>query len=509
MNRIRNHVVVLLVSLSSAPVALGQTASAKVVAGSEHCREIHFPGGWKPTKGMQKAQQNHFARFDFGSFYEFRKTTGVTQEYLVAAVDGGMAPPRDYSPNKFWVNFRSGNVRHATQAEWDSGIVVPQRRHTKGVILPPQTDDGVLFRDRLFQKSGPQWPLITFEWARLSPDQKWVAVQSWEGKDYANGLGIIFPPRGGHGKFFIDLYEVSSGRKLAAIAGAERDTLEADEPLGLTFWIASRYFIVPLGSHIERMLVCEVATDGQDESVIDLETDTGPPLPYPLPPPSRSPWYFTGHNSATGIDANGVPGFEILRVQAGIFNPAGTCLWRGNLTDELGRYIDFAQGRETFSAGDNTIVLDFNGYKIARFGEDGRYRVADVVVSCGSDEIVSLGLFLTQPFQATQFEYAVADFTLIPSPTTATINPGGSARFRYALNLIAGFSALVNVTVSDLPPNATGTVSIPALIGGGGTYLTITTATNTPPGTYTVNVIGTSGSLTHSFPVSITVSAQN
>lgn len=210
----------------------------------------------------------------------------------------------------------------------------------------------------------------------------------------------------------------------------------------------------------------------------------------------------------TGIDANGIPGFEILRVRAGISNPAGTCVWYGSLTDELCKFIDLAQGRETFPTGDNTIVLDFNGYKIARFGADGRYRLADVVVTCGADEITSPGLFLTQPFQATQFEYAIADFVLIPSPAAATINQGGTVRYRYALTPLAGFSG-VKVAVSGLPPNATGTLSIPSLIGGGWTDLTIATGSNTPPGTYTVNVTGTSGSLTHSFPASITVSGQN
>ena len=452
---------------------------------------------------MQKGQQYHFAHFYFGSFYEFRKTAGINQEYLVAAVDGGLTPPRDYSPNKFWVNFRSGKVRDATQAEWNSGVAVPPDRSTKGPFFRPQANEPISFEGKLFRKSGPKWPIVP---ALVSPDRRWIAVQSWDGKDYTDqGINIRFLPElWEHGRFFIDLYDVSSGRKLAAIAGTERGLLRADGALQ-TYWLKSRYFIFQLGSHLERMLVCEVPTDGQDESDADLQ----PSPVYNLPPPSRGTLYFTGQNSATGIDANGVPGFEILRVQAGISNPAGTCVWHGNLTDELGKFIDLAEGRETFPAGDNTIVLDFNGYKIARFGEDARYRIADVVLTCGSDEITSYGLFLTQPFRATQFEYAVADFTLIPSPTTATINPGESARYRYALKPLAGFPGIVNVAVSDLPPNATGTFSIQSLIGGAWTDLTIATASKTPPGTYTVNVIGTSGSLTHSFPVSITVSGQN
>jgi hypothetical protein len=251
MKHIRGYLVILALSnFVAAPVAFPQSASAKVVAGAAHCREIHFPR-WHATKAMKKA---YMGRYLYGWLYEFRRTTPASHEYLAAARDGF----RGYSPNKFSVNLGTGRVRDATQAEWDSGAVVPQITQPKGVFLPPKTDEGVLFRDRLFQKSGPQWPLITFEYARISPNEDWIAVQSWEGRDYANG--DIIAPRGGHGKFFIDLYDVSSGRKTVAIAGKERDTLEADGPLGLTFWLESRYFIVQLGSHLERMLVCEVPT---------------------------------------------------------------------------------------------------------------------------------------------------------------------------------------------------------------------------------------------------------
>jgi hypothetical protein len=207
---------------------------------------------------MKKAQMD---RFDFGSPYEFSKTTGITQEYLVAAVNGGFRPPREYSRNKFWVNLRSGEVRRATEAEWEEGALVRQSFPGRGPFWETETEkgarsqDGVLFQGRLFRKSGPQWS-PSAEDGRISPSGKWIAVQSWEGRDYHTG--DIVAPRGGHGEFFIDLYDVSSGRRFAAINGTIRDTLRADEELMHTFWLESRYFIVQLGSHVERMLVCEV-----------------------------------------------------------------------------------------------------------------------------------------------------------------------------------------------------------------------------------------------------------
>jgi hypothetical protein len=254
----RNLSLLALLTLASIPAAFGQTASANVSSGSEHCHAVQFPGGWPPTKQMKKAHQDHFI---FGSPYEFRKNAGTSQEYLVAAVDGGSHPPRNYSPNKYWVDLRSGRVRAATQAEWDSGVLVRQSFRGRGPYWEPgpangvPSGDAILFQGKLFRKSGPQWS-PSAEHARVSPDGNWIAVQSWEGKDYANG--DIVAPRGGHGKFFIDLYQVSSAQRFVSIAGEEHDTLRADEPLIGTFWLQSRYFIVQLGSHLEKMLVCEV-----------------------------------------------------------------------------------------------------------------------------------------------------------------------------------------------------------------------------------------------------------
>jgi len=206
------------------------------------------------------------------------KTARITQEYLVAAVDGAyLRPPRDYSPNKLWVSLQSGKVRSATQTEWESGQLVPQSSYIKGRSYEPKTEEGVLLEGKLFRKSGPQWPILG-EHARISPDEKWLAVQSWQGQDYGNG--DIIAPWGKPGRFFIDLYEVSSGQRVAVIEGIHRDDLRADVPLTVTFWLESRYFLVQLGSHLERMLVCEVSNLGlsrQDHAAALAQADAPEP----------------------------------------------------------------------------------------------------------------------------------------------------------------------------------------------------------------------------------------
>jgi hypothetical protein len=94
MTRLCNVVALVLLNVTL-PATFGQSASAKIVAGSEHCREVHFPGGWRPTKSMRKAYMDHFL---FGYPYEFRKAAVGPQEYLVAAVDQ-IGSHREYNPN--------------------------------------------------------------------------------------------------------------------------------------------------------------------------------------------------------------------------------------------------------------------------------------------------------------------------------------------------------------------------------------------------------------------------
>ena len=90
--------------------------------------------------------------FLYGSNYEFRKTTAIAQEYLVAAVDGFA---KDHSGNKFWVNFRSGEVRRATQAEWEEGMVVPPGPRVRGPFYEPKTEEGLFFSRQAVSKTWP------------------------------------------------------------------------------------------------------------------------------------------------------------------------------------------------------------------------------------------------------------------------------------------------------------------------------------------------------------------
>jgi hypothetical protein len=62
------------------------------------------------------------------------------------------------------------------------------------------------------------------------------------------------------GKLFMDVYDVDGGRKLVTIVGTYLNI--NPQALEQALWVTERYFILPLGEHRERCLVCEFGRVG-------------------------------------------------------------------------------------------------------------------------------------------------------------------------------------------------------------------------------------------------------
>ena len=254
MQRIPWLIVILI-----APDLLGASAAATVTFGDEHCRTIRFRTGWHVSAQAGPIDQ-----------FEFRKTESNTEQYLMAAlVPGGSArrSKKEYSGSKFRVDFGdSAQVRPVSEDEWDRAIPASVGERFRLGLQHSRRADNFVFRQKAFKRSGPKWP-VPGDDARISPDEKWIAVQSWQGSDYRDGDGLFLPGSlfGTPSRFFVDLYEVESGDKIAAFDGIDHDFNAGDAPLVHSFWLDSRFFIVPLGSRREKLLVCEVPGERHGE----------------------------------------------------------------------------------------------------------------------------------------------------------------------------------------------------------------------------------------------------
>jgi len=104
------------------------------------------------------------------------------------------------------------------------------------------------------------------------------------------------------------------------------------------------------------------------------------------------------------------------------------------------------------------------------------------------------------------------DFTLSASPTSLTIAQGASGTSAITLTSLNGFSGTVTLSASSSPlgPSTNlnpGTVTLSSN-GVGSSTLNVTSA-SASPGAYKINVTATSGSLSHSFLLNMTITGTN
>ncbi len=98
-----------------------------------------------------------------------------------------------------------------------------------------------------------------------------------------------------------------------------------------------------------------------------------------------------------------------------------------------------------------------------------------------------------------------ANFTLSGTPASQSVSAGHSTTYTATIAPLNGFTGTVTLSASGLPSNATASFNPASVTTSGSSTLTVTTASNTPVGTSTLIIKGTSGALTQSASVSLVV----
>ena len=194
-------------------------------------------------------------------------------------------------------------------------------------------------------------------------------------------------------------------------------------------------------------------------------------------------------SSAPGSIAWGAP-FTVSTPDAG--NISSVVLVRaGSVThafdmDQRLVSLSFTQG-----AGTLTVTAPPNG-NIAPPG----YYMLFLLNSSGVPSVASF-VQLVQP---------QADFTLSVIPASRTISRGGAtARYKVTVTAQNGFSGSVSLSASGLPSHTRFSFAPPSLNGSGSSTFKVAAARNASPGTFTLTITGTSGSLSHSTSVGLTI----
>lgn len=98
------------------------------------------------------------------------------------------------------------------------------------------------------------------------------------------------------------------------------------------------------------------------------------------------------------------------------------------------------------------------------------------------------------------------DFGLSVTPHATGVAAGDTATYTVTTTAINGFTGFVSLVLSGQPTGSTVWFSPNPIAGAGSSTLSLATLVSTPPGDYTLTITGTSGAITHSQAVSLSVS---
>jgi hypothetical protein len=157
-----------------------------------------------------------------------------------------------YSPDIYAVvpQKKKAILEPVDQREWDAARPLPQsHEHALGVLERHETNQPLLYGGHTFAPVGSR-----FENTFISEDKAHLALVSWNGSDY---VGDVLAPRRIRGHFFIDLFHVPGGRRLARIEGTFHN-LSPESFAGKAFWIDGPRFVLPLSSNMRRLFLCEI-----------------------------------------------------------------------------------------------------------------------------------------------------------------------------------------------------------------------------------------------------------
>jgi unsaturated rhamnogalacturonyl hydrolase len=100
---------------------------------------------------------------------------------------------------------------------------------------------------------------------------------------------------------------------------------------------------------------------------------------------------------------------------------------------------------------------------------------------------------------------ATGDFSITAAPASQTVIGGLAANYTVTITPSNGFSGPVNLAVTGLPNRTNASFSPASVNGSGSSTLTISTSRRTSTGTFTLNITGSSGALSHSTTVTLVV----
>ncbi|HEY3936471.1 MAG TPA: hypothetical protein VGL97_03535 [Bryobacteraceae bacterium] len=181
-----------------------------------------------------------------------------------------------YSPGKYSFKLVSGHTQKVSEEEWRHANVLPDSRVNPRDARIVHGVDRLIYKGKRFRITGGL-ESIGGDALRLSGGGSFLGVNSWSGVFRCNDG--LFGGCNMHGQYYVDLYDVKSGRLALAISGqfSGRNIFSMFQK---SAWISDHYFVLPEDERrgLSRFLICDVKTpsNAPDENIQAVEAQAHP-----------------------------------------------------------------------------------------------------------------------------------------------------------------------------------------------------------------------------------------
>ncbi len=251
----------LLVALVCA-CGLGAASVTVSTSGSKgECKEITTPD-WQPPLALPgpSGWASLIRDAPLTSDLDFRVVDGGVLVGLIVLPNYPKRGPRLYSPAKYRVDLSTGRVQSATDSEWSSAQPYATLRDSiaEGANMKPE--DRLVYKGKEFVRRGAQWPLMSKDASRLSPDGSFLATNSWDGEtricpELTSKLGCRDRIQG---SFYVEVYDTGTANILLSLHG-QFQGLDPEDLFLRSGWASKGFFVLPLDpASLNRFVLCDI-----------------------------------------------------------------------------------------------------------------------------------------------------------------------------------------------------------------------------------------------------------
>jgi hypothetical protein len=241
--------VIFLTMSSCCFKTFGCAGTIRIEEGARYCKILTLP---RPLSDADPSKSY------LGIQYEFRRQPNAPQQYFFTPL-AGFGDRGPFNVYRLVIS-NPKQIKVATKEEWENGkpvgLIPMGGEMVEDVIegTPPPSDGRLVTTDerifryagRKLEKSGDLWEAGRS--VLFSSGKSHAALQSWNGWSAGKTSG--------DGPFFVDIYQLGTGKRIALIRG-ERCGITPEFVLEYTLWLTDTDFVMPFPfDRKPEILVC-------------------------------------------------------------------------------------------------------------------------------------------------------------------------------------------------------------------------------------------------------------